>query len=70
MTESDLLHALCSLPRNINQCVHRKFDLLNMKVFVQARAITPLCNDREERLRRAAHEQQYVNMSCLSALTQ
>jgi len=46
----DVLHALCCLPRDVDQSVHRKLDLLDMQVLVEAGAVTPLRDDREERL--------------------
>ena len=46
----DVLHALCCLPRDIDQSVHRKLDLLDMQVLIEAGAVTPLRDDREERL--------------------
>jgi len=68
--KNNLLHALCSLLCNVYEHIHWKFDLLDMQVFVQAWTITPLCNDCKKRPWRAAHEQQYVNVSRLPGLTQ
>jgi hypothetical protein len=37
-------------------------------MFVQTRTITPLCDDRKERLRSAAHKQKYVYVPRFTAI--
>lgn len=59
------LHALGSLPGNVDELKHLQVGLLHMQMFVEATAFTPLCHDGEVLFRHVSHEQQDVYMSGL-----
>lgn len=63
----DLLHALSCLPCNVYELDYLEVCLQDVKMFVEAAALTPLGHYGQVVLRHVAHEQQDVDMSCFPA---
>lgn len=59
------LHSLCRLPSDINELEHLELGLLNMQVFIQTAAFTPLRNNGQIIFSHVAHEEQNINMPSL-----
>lgn len=57
-----VVHSLSRLPGNVNQLEHLELGLLDMQVFVEAAALTPLGHNRQVVLGHVPHEQQDVHM--------
>lgn len=56
------LHSLSRLPGNVNQLEHLELGLLDVQVFVEAAALTPLGHYRQVVLRHVPHEEQDVHV--------
>lgn len=59
-----LLNALSSLPTKVYDERHFKFGFIDVEMFVEAWAFTPLRYDRKVRSWCTTHEKQNVGMSC------
>lgn len=60
------LHSLSRLPGNVNQLEHLELGLLDMQVFVEAAALTPLGHNRQVVLCHVPHEKQDVHVPCFA----
>lgn len=63
----DSLHALRGLAGDVDQLEHLELGLLHVQVFVEAAALTPLCDNGQVVLGHVAHEEQDVHVPGLPA---
>lgn len=57
-----IVHSLRCLPSNVNELEHLELGLLNVQVFIQTAAFTPLCDNGQVIFSHVAHEEQNINM--------
>lgn len=61
-----IVHSLSCLPGDVNQLEHLELGLLDVQVFIEAAALTPLGHNRQVVLRHVPHEEQDVHVPCFA----